>query len=288
MSDYIQHFSHEHPLKLGIWRSSAMLTCGLCQLSICDDQSHRCKECDYFIHKACAELPKHIDHSLHPQHNALGLAKRSLNGTSTICYYCENSFGDQEILAYICDMCSLLMHITCALIPIPTVTCDNDQDTGVVQYVCHQNPMTLVEDDNFKREECAFLGTTVECQSHDHLLSFVEKAVCDIRCDACEKSYTRWRDHLVPNEVYRTKSFLFRCMECDFNLHFLCGPVPTIITYEYHIHPLTLVDHYVPEDDLSEYYCDACEEERNSHFRVYQCEDCKYTAHIHCLIYEVS
>ena len=137
--------------------------------------------------------------------------------------------------------------------------------------------------------ECAFLSTTVKCHSHDHLLSFVEKASCDIQCAACQKSYTKWNDFLVPDEVNRTQSLLFRCMECVFNFYFLCGPLPlVIISYDYHIHSLALVDHNVTKDDSTEYYCDVCEEERSPHFRVYYCKDCKYTAHIYCLFSEVS
>ncbi|XP_062079482.1 uncharacterized protein LOC133783895 isoform X2 [Humulus lupulus] len=41
------------------------------------------------------------------------------------------------------------------------------------------------------------------------------------------------------------------------------------------------------KDDFDEYYCDACEKERNLQFRVYRCDDCKYTAHVHCIIDEI-
>ncbi|GMN58283.1 hypothetical protein TIFTF001_027381 [Ficus carica] len=134
---------------------------------------------------------------------------------------------------------------------------------------------------------CVSLDTIiVPCRSHDHLLPLVKNASCEIQCDACQKSFKSWVG-AVPDEVNHTRSFLFRCMECVFNLHFLCGPLPITITYEYHIHPLILHDHLILEDDSDECYCDVCEEEVNLQFRIYYCEDCKYVAHIHCLTSEI-
>ncbi|PON98112.1 C1-like [Trema orientale] len=161
MSDFIQHFSHDHPLESKIPHFLSKISCDLCQLSIHDDQCYSCRTCYYFIHKACAELPQHIHHSLHHQHNPLRLDKvRSSNDTS-VCYYCENFFQDHENLAYVCDRCSLHMHVTCALIPLPTITCYSNQDNiDLVQYVCHQNMMTLVEQDDCKSQARCFV-----CQS---------------------------------------------------------------------------------------------------------------------------
>ncbi|PON98106.1 Zinc finger-domain containing protein [Trema orientale] len=327
MSTYIQHFSHDHHLRLKFIKlHRSKVSCDLCQLQIFhNDQGYTCSDCDYVMHKACAEMPQYIDHSFHTHHNPLRLDKRSSNNPS-LCYYCDNSFEEKENLAYVCDQCSLHMHVTCALIPLPTITSHGNEDADVVHYLCHQNMMALVEQDNCKSQakcfacqsfwsglaysctfancknflhkscaefpgkiqhpfhsqhpltlqvskpqacklcckrdcrltfschsgcsfnlgiECAFLRTnTVKCQSHDHLLSFVENAFCDIQCDACRKSYTKWNDLLVAKEVNHTQSLLFRCMKCDFNLHFLCGPLPPMIEYDYHIHPLTLVYHF--------------------------------------------
>ncbi|GMN58285.1 hypothetical protein TIFTF001_027382 [Ficus carica] len=133
---------------------------------------------------------------------------------------------------------------------------------------------------------CVSLDTIVNCRSHDHLLPLVKNASCEIQCDACQKSFKSWVG-AVPDEVNHTRSFLFPCMECDFNLHFLCGPLPITIKYEYHIHPLILHDHLILEDDSDQYCCDVCEEEVDQQFRIYYCEDCKYIAHIHCLTSEI-
>ncbi|PON86288.1 Protein kinase C-like phorbol ester/diacylglycerol-binding domain containing protein [Trema orientale] len=308
---------------------------------------------------ACAELPEHSNHSLHEPFHSLILEK---SASSTSCHYCDKPFKDDY--AYTCSQCAFYMHISCFLIPLPTIKCDGED----VQYICHEDPMTLVEhgdEENvrkkcfacqlpwsspaypcktcenylhkscaqlprtirhpshsqhsltlqvskptscdlcFKKDcrlifschgngcdfeldtKCAFLQPNLKCRSHNHLLSLVENAACDnIRCNACQKSYEEWFNQVrLPNEVHFSHSF-FRCIDCDFNLHFLCGPLPSTIKYSYHIHRLALVDSLI-EEDFGEYYCDACEEGRNPQFRVYNCADCKYIVHAHCLISEI-
>ncbi|KAM6554990.1 hypothetical protein CsatB_015752 [Cannabis sativa] len=374
MSPSLRHHTHHHPLiqidDIGS-RYTYQISCSLCELMIDRNQTfYDCSSsCLYSLHKVCAELPQYVDHGLHPHHGRLMLGKRSSDHTTT-CYYCETSFQTQQTLAYKCTQCSLHMHTTCALIPIPTLQCNDDKDNNV-RYFCHQRPMNLVEHDDSKNHvkcfvcqsvwsnsayscsfpncknflhyscanfqskidqhsshshhplilqfskpqscnvcckkdcrlifrchsgcnfnlctECVVPKITVRCQSHDHSLSFVEKAFYEGVCNACQKSYTQWSSEcFVPKEVKRTQSFLFRCVECDFHLHFLCGPLPSIIKFDYHIHSLTLVDHYIPKDDHNdEFYCDICEEERDPYIRIYCCKDCDFVAHIHCLLIEI-
>ncbi|GMN39157.1 hypothetical protein TIFTF001_008392 [Ficus carica] len=380
LDDEIDHFSHNHPLRLmKVFfrrRLRLIFRCGVCNHDIEEASYYSCcdQHCSYYIHKRCAELPQHIkNHSLHRPSHLLTLGKTSSSSSLHNCYYCEKPFKDDQF-SYACNHCSnFCMHMDCATIPLLTVTTDDDddgQDHGDVRYICHQHPMTLVEQDYGKKHrakcfacqsewsagpaysctsnscenflhkscaelprkvqhpchpscplelhvskprscdscckkdcrlvfgchqdgcnivlctECVFL-TAIKCPSHDHFLLLVEKASCSIQCDACKKSYKSWAD-VVPDEINRTLSLLFRCMECDFNFHFLCGPLPSTIKYEEHIHPLTLFDRSViNEDDSCEYCCDVCEGERDPRFRIYCCTDCKFVAHIHCLISKI-
>ncbi|XP_030509838.1 uncharacterized protein LOC115724643 [Cannabis sativa] len=88
------------------------------------------------------------------------------------------------------------------------------------------------------------------------------------------------------NEFHKTHSSIFRCLDCDFKLHLLCGPLPSTIKHESHIHCLNLIDSCI-EDTFGDYYCDICEEERNPRVRVYYCAECKYVAHVHCVLSEI-
>uniref|UniRef100_A0A2N9FQ97 DC1 domain-containing protein n=1 Tax=Fagus sylvatica TaxID=28930 RepID=A0A2N9FQ97_FAGSY len=75
---------------------------------------------------------------------------------------------------------------------------------------------------------------------------------------------------------------IFRCTTCDFALDFKCATLPHTTSYKQHEHPFTL--RYTAEDDSGEYYCDICEEERDSKHWFYYCEDCSYPAHPKCIL----
>ncbi|KAK6288941.1 hypothetical protein POUND7_000482 [Theobroma cacao] len=81
----------------------------------------------------------------------------------------------------------------------------------------------------------------------------------------------------------------YRCLECAINFHLECIPIPQRVKSDCHIHPFTLVDSFV-EDDLGEYYCDVCEEERHSKDHIYFCEECNglFVAHIECALAKVE
>ncbi|PON98108.1 Zinc finger, RING/FYVE/PHD-type [Trema orientale] len=196
---------------------------GLCQLKIEDGQCYICGDCMYHIHKACAELPNYIHHSLHLHHSPLRLDKRSSSNTSA-CYYCDDSFQNKETLAYACDQCSLHMHTSCALIPLPSIKCYSNQDTDVVQYVCHQNMMALVAHDASKSQATCFVcqsfwsGLAYSCTS-TICKNFIHKSCAELplkiqhpfhlhhpltlQCDACRKSYKKWNIHVGVEEIMK-------------------------------------------------------------------------------------
>ncbi|PON74645.1 hypothetical protein TorRG33x02_246810 [Trema orientale] len=126
----------------------------------------------------------------------------------------------------------------------------------------------------------------IEYPGHEHRLCFMEKIDEDVECDA-DDSYCK-RDYRCDELDHTTYSFIFRCVPCDFNIvHLLCGPLPCTIKYKYHMHPLILTQ-FVVEDRSGEYYCDVCEKIRDEGICVYYCEACKFVAHIHCLIDEIT
>ncbi|XP_060973573.1 uncharacterized protein LOC133038932 [Cannabis sativa] len=221
------------------------------------------------------------------------------------CFVCQSVFSNSSSAAYSCSSpyCKNFLHYSCANFQskINQHPSHHSHHPLILQFskprscnlCCKKNRRLIFRCDrgcNFNLcTNCVVLNRMIRCQSHYHLLCFVEKASYEGVCHACQKSYTQWsgHHHLIPNEINQTKSFLFRCMECNFNLHFICGPLPFIIKYDYHIHALTLVDHLSDEDHYDELYCDVCEQPRHPFFRVYYCKECNYTAHIHCLFDEI-
>ncbi|PON40915.1 Zinc finger, RING/FYVE/PHD-type [Parasponia andersonii] len=135
---------------------------------------------------------------------------------------------------------------------------------------------------------CSAMEPNIEYPAHEHKLSFLEKiGDDDVECDASHGDYCKRGFHCDELD-HTASSFIFRCVPCDFNIiHLLCGPLPYTILYEYHMHPLTLT-RLVVEDDSGEYYCDICEGKRDERICVYYCETCKYMAHVHCLIDQIT
>ncbi|KAL5562920.1 hypothetical protein UlMin_032667 [Ulmus minor] len=354
-------YNHEHPM----WETTSFIylfnhtLCDLCRNDIWEykDLFFECSKCLYYLHKSCGELLLYINHSFHPLHSA-----RITRLDNITCCYCDKSYPNA--LMYSCHQCSFYIHSSCSMIPIPIISCDNQ---NYVQYTCHDCLMTLVERYDgviincfacqlplssgpaytcqqscknilhkecaelpqkiehsslhphhplklqisglrscnacYKRDcrlifrceecnfnfctECAFLIPTVRWRRHNHPLFLMERGwSVDHNCYVCNN--TQHQVHQVNDEVHHTRSLLFHRMEieCDLKIHFLCGPLPCTIKYECHVHPLILVDS-IKGDDSNECYCDACEDTRNEQFRVYYCAECKYVAHIHCVLNEV-
>ncbi|KAM6546067.1 hypothetical protein CsatB_026803 [Cannabis sativa] len=326
LPQYINNSLHDiHPLTLIRKRSSfdeSIICCFYCEKPLGDHEyAYTCNLCAFYVHITCGSIPLptitcngHEDHhivqfSCHQNPMILvelgGANKDTLGGNSNRCFACQLPWS---IPAYSCTTltCTNFIHKSCANLPqkiqhpfhshnplklqiSKPQTCDVCcKKDCMLNFSCTQNGC------NFKLgTECANLCTIVKCQIHDHSLSLVENASSNsVHCDACLKSYDELSDNddssilAKSHEVQQTQSFFFRCMECSYNLHFLCGPLPYIIKYEYHIHSLILIDS-IMDEDFDKYYCDACEEERNPEFRVYTCVECKYTAHIHCMIDEI-
>ncbi|KAM6554681.1 hypothetical protein CsatB_015443 [Cannabis sativa] len=305
------HTLHDqHPLTLRKIHNNNISSscCFYCDKPFGDEYAYSCQECAFYMHIKCASIPlptltSHdgdiVRFSCH-QHPMAIVHQHHDKGNN--CFACQLPWSTPS---YSCTTltCNNFVHKSCAELP-QTInhpfhshqplklqinklqTCDVCcKKDCKLSFICCESGC------NFKLcTKCTNLHTTVKCRSHDHLLALVENACCDrnIQCDACLRSYKGLQgpSNRANSEVQRTQSLLFRCMECTYNLHFICGPLPFMVKDDYHIHKLTLVDS-LNEEEFDEYYCDSCEEERNPQFRVYTCTDCKYTTHVHCMMTEI-
>ncbi|EOY11067.1 Cysteine/Histidine-rich C1 domain family protein, putative [Theobroma cacao] len=133
-------------------------------------------------------------------------------------------------------------------------------------YCCHECNFWL-------HLSCARYLPTLKnsCHEHDltHSLSH-HMLTCNVCGENCDKSI---------------RCACCRCVQCDLNFHFKCASISYEVKHKSHRHELFLKD-FVREDDLGEYYCDICEEKRNSTLHAYYCEKCKYVAHMECVLNE--
>ncbi|PON92657.1 hypothetical protein TorRG33x02_115170 [Trema orientale] len=214
-----------------------------------------CTECKYFIHKSCAELPLKIRHALHIDH-PLVLASRHT-----------------ELITNSVNSGNLPIFHHCS-------TCQGKINPNGFFFLCCDHSCKRVR----ICVKCIFENPVINYEGHgQHRLCYVKKVPQILECNAYE-GYCKLPATSV--EICSTEYSMFRCVHCDFNLHLLCGPLPCTIKYKYHVHPLMLVDSVV-ENNSDEHYCDVCESQRDSRICVYYCQECKFVAHVYCLISEI-
>ncbi|KAF4362355.1 hypothetical protein F8388_008239 [Cannabis sativa] len=222
-------------------------------LSLISDGSlvYTCNEtCWYFLHESCAEFPTKIQYPFHLNHSLLTLHVQYFNWLNDKCNLCNKSYT--TLFIFKCNECSFQLCLKCVATKIDA--------KGSIKY-----------------------------RYHEHLLCFALEGdiLVDDQCSSYDSYCKQSTAILDTKEFCKTSPYAFYCLECNFKSHLLCGPLPFIIKYEYHIHSLFLLECLTTEEGVEDYYCDVCEMERDPRIRVYYCASCKYAAHVHCLIQEV-
>ena len=119
---------------------------------------------------------------------------------------------------------------------------------------------------NFKIDvQCSLISEILTHEGHKHRLIL---------------SYTRFTQSC--SSCGDRRNLVFRCTTCEFALDFKCATLPHITRFKQHEHSFTLS--YTAEDDSDEYYCDICEEERDSKHWFYYCAHCSYPTHPECIL----
>ncbi|XP_059629565.1 uncharacterized protein LOC132272426 [Cornus florida] len=241
----LQHFSHQHPLTLNNDHEKDGAHCSACWGRI-SGVGYGCAQCNYFLHRWCAELPQKIHHIIHSEHT-LTLLSRAPPNT----YGCNACDEPCDGFTYHCNSCYFNLHAICASIPITLVNeihqhplslrrkrpystsciaCGNDCRVTVFQCdVCNL-------DLDFK---CALLPHKVRYKHHRHPLTFstlVEYDSDEYYCDICEERGD-------PNY------WVYCCLDCEYVAHMNCvvselirGPPSTgLLQYDHHERLLNLI-----------------------------------------------
>ncbi|XP_030958351.1 uncharacterized protein LOC115980215, partial [Quercus lobata] len=217
----IEHFSHEHVLKLTDDEVLNNQKCYACVRAILPP-FYSCVNCSFFLHESCAKLPQKKKHPLH-QH-PLTLLPTSPYRSEI--FWCDACWRECNGFNYGCETCDFSLDVQCSLI------------SDILTHPGHEHRLILS--------------------------SIASKQNCSC-CDS---------------KIYP----IFRCTTCEFALDFRCATLPHTTRYGQHDHPFALC--YTAEDDSNEYYCDICEEERDSKHWFYYCTDCSYPAHPNCILGE--
>ncbi|KAF8047941.1 hypothetical protein N665_2755s0004 [Sinapis alba] len=111
----VRHPSHNHPFRLFKARDEDEIICSGCELDL-TGQAFKCtkKDCDYFLHKSCFDLPREINHKSHPDHPITLLYSPPYDHQSYECDAC-GEYGTG--FTYNCSECKYDVHVGCAFIP---------------------------------------------------------------------------------------------------------------------------------------------------------------------------
>lgn len=204
------------------------------------------------------------------------------NDTSIDCRACLEPISGST---YVCNVCSLALHKSCAELPHRTqikphdlpnflqatpqqysfpeiIRCSNCKSSNKDFKNCHQ---CLFE----SYIQCRLLPTILHHPCHDHPLHVKTMPVSSSYayiCRACGDP----GNHIC-----------YFCYECDFECHLGCGLLPHMGKQEHHLHNLTVTSLTVR--GYLEELCGACETYRNPNHWVYYCEECEFASHLRCM-----
>ncbi|XP_075635969.1 uncharacterized protein LOC142608143 [Castanea sativa] len=303
----VKHIRHKHRLNLTKSLKTDQSEDRLCQFCVKKLDTnygiYYCSSCDYAAHLDCAmhkdgrelifnwkskdeepiesstkvgedkiEIPIKIKHFSHV--HDLKLTDQLEN--YEICDGCIRSIFPPF---YKCAQCSFFLHKSCVELPHEK------------QHPLHNHMLTLsstrprlalcdackllTNGFTYKCYECWAFQIDVSCSlipeklthvGHKHSL-ILSSTTLDENCSACN---------------YEMK--IFRCTKGEFTLDFGCATLPLKVKHRQHEHLFSL--QYTAEDISGEYYCDICEEERDSKFWFYYCDECSFPAHPKCIFGE--
>ncbi|XVF31000.1 hypothetical protein REPUB_Repub16aG0107700 [Reevesia pubescens] len=299
----------QHHLKPELQRHWEYFICDQC-LYISDCSRYNCISCDFNLDLTCVSSAndplfkekwsrfhdgeqRTIQHYSH--FHRLSLFKyRTIKEQDYDCIGCEKRLLNSDV-CYGCRGCKFFLHEVCwDKIPRTLYHPFHPSHPLRWHYVSSRSGYYYCNacgEDIFHRTEgctsywcqicsfrldlhCAKLLPTLKHKCHNHLLTYFPKVGTEHRqhqfqCSVCHK--------LCDANFYR-------CVHCDFNFHVQCV-IPSSAKHKYHRHPLIFMNP-LKEDDYEKYYCDVCENERNTKHPVYCCEKCRYIVHIECIVNE--
>ncbi|PWA76648.1 DC1, C1-like, Zinc finger, RING/FYVE/PHD-type [Artemisia annua] len=203
---------------------------------------HKCDQCQYSIHKFCAELPETLQHHSHVcRRHHLILQRYEFFWMSWNCHICGTIHKKHELL-YRCPECYFYLDLHCATRYLKT---------NIIQHPSHLHPLVcLVEEILCKchacgkkhegifyhcatcpfpllHSDCAFLPKTLSIQqttndifSHPHPLTLAYSLVIE---DRKTRSYVRCRVCNRRFDWHNESLWIYKCDRCRYYAHLDCA-----------------------------------------------------------------
>ncbi|GAB4829679.1 hypothetical protein Ancab_040653 [Ancistrocladus abbreviatus] len=269
---------------------------------------YRCLECNIRIHRGCVDTPtkselqaqsvqqwrsRKILHWLRPFSQLLEITVNEGDIECGLCGSLVNgpAYGREEISFFLHQYCAEMpKHFLHPMHEFALFINDNLKRDEFVCNLCHLTH----EGDDFQycyesqdkifkmHPYCAALKPTWQHPNHKHPFVLIEKGhpLNSTNCPACGTKICSSSD--APTSYYL-------CWTCNISFHVRCFNSPSIVKrLDKHQHPLTLNFDPLPTDfdHNINYFCDACNDERDVHTYSYVCRECDYISHIQCDLFD--
>jgi hypothetical protein len=187
-----------------------------------------CKECSWFIlHKSCAELPRELEHPLHPKHTLLLIYRELWKQRGIKCDGCNEE--DKRGSIYYCSHCNFSLEYKCASLPL-TIQAE----------IHHAHPLTLMRRSlTFTCDACGEEGKSMfylcaicpffvhrECTSYPMLVKHIRHRHPLHLTNSLKQPQLNQSDHrvcLLCVKKVNTNYMVYYCSTCDFITHLHCA-----------------------------------------------------------------
>ncbi|THG05237.1 hypothetical protein TEA_013682 [Camellia sinensis var. sinensis] len=219
--EWLEHFSHLHPLSFSRKVKDFQSYCSGCGRIIWDLNNY-CNQCNFVLHKSCAEFPRLIKHQLHEHSLTLCDTAPCDDGRPVMCNSCDERINGFN---FRCADCKFTLHLVCArtfLHPSHehNLVFDSEPRYSTGMFRCDACGelgqgfgMHCTHNCNFDLHmECFALPGGIKHECHPHPLSLASSptAVSDkSHCEICDKE--------VDPELW-----IYHCEECDYISHLIC------------------------------------------------------------------
>ncbi|GKU97514.1 hypothetical protein SLEP1_g10657 [Rubroshorea leprosula] len=232
----ISHFSHHHRLVLLDQETDTAKSpkhcCFGCEEAV-EGSTYSCRQCGFFLHKKCAELPGEINHPLHHQHPLVLSVTPYRHSIGFLCNLC---YGEREGFAYHCSSCKFDLDIRCATHPKLVAG-----DFQKLQHFSHDHPLIFksiffpsppltIAHNSFHPTIFSFHLRPLETRSvrdkhmeinhfsHHHRLVLLDP---ETGTDQSPKHYCSGCEEAAEGSTYS-------CRQCRFFLHKKCAELPGV------------------------------------------------------------
>ncbi|GLU11038.1 hypothetical protein SLE2022_278100 [Rubroshorea leprosula] len=278
------------------------------ECNICHDDinlgygSYCCSDCKYFAHVNCAidkdlledeesessddwtaifpafqEIkPGEIKHFSH-KHNLILSDDGVEDGQS-----CEGCMRSISTSFYYCAQCNFFLCKCCV----------HEFPKKVRHWTC-RHLRELLFYSIFYCDYCEFwsAGFGYDCNACEEIMCVRCHEILDTRIVNVEgQEHSFFFDHKYEEKCNGCDDYCgqrgFRCKDkkCNFTLDYRCLVLPETARYKYDYHALKLT--HRDDHDLSQCYCDICEENRDPKQWFYHCADCDVSAHPNCVLWK--